>query len=1066
MRNQTIKNMFIPFISILFLSFSLNLLAADAKTENPLANLKFRALGPAAGGRVLAVAGVPGNPNIYYFGAAAGGVFKTTDGGLNWIPLFEKEPVASIGAIAIAASDPNIVWVGTGEACIRGDISFGNGVYKSVDGGKTWSHMGLDDTRHIGQLIIDPRNPDIVLVAALGHAYGSNEERGVFRTTDGGKTWQKVLYKDANTGASAVAFDPNNSHIVYAGLWQAQRTPWSLSSGGPGSGLYKSVDGGVTWKQLTGHGLPKGIMGKVGVAVAPSDSNRVYALIESKEGALWRSDDGGENWHMINAEHALNQRAWYYTHIVVDPKDENVVYCPQVPLLKSIDGGKTFQTISQPHGDNHALWIDPQNSNRIIDGNDGGVVITTDGAHSWLRPPLPISQFYHVAADNRSPYFVCGEIQDLGSSCGPSRSLAGGRISENEWYDVGGGESGFAVPDPVDYNIVYANGYDGDITRYDVRTRQARVINVDPEDPMGWPAKDLKYRFQWTAPIMISSHNHNEVYLGGNRLFRTTDGGTTWTAISPDLTRDDKSKQESSGGPITKDNTSVEYYGTIFALAESPVQAGVLWAGSDDGLIHVSRDNGATWKNVTPPKSLLPEWGLISIIDASPHDAGTAYVAADFHKLDNFAPYLLKTTDYGATWTRIDSNLAALKSNYAHVVREDPARKGLLYAGTETSLWISFDDGGHWQSFQNNLPTAPVHDLMIQRAANDLLIATHGRSFYVLDNLAPLEQWSPKVEAEDVHLFVPRPTIRYRAGGFFRGSGATAVGQNPPNGVVVNYFLKSAPKGDVTLAFLDQAGKTVRSFTTTKKKTEESAEDREAAARERGAPAAPVPPKTSGMNQFVWDMRYQPPTLIEHGVLWNRGGTLGPLAVPGKYTVKLTVDGKDFTAPAEIIPDSRVTTSQADLEAQLNLSLTLRERMTSISKSVNQISAVQKQLTDLEKNLGDDPKFDSLKKTAKDLDQKFQDVKQKLYQTHLREVEDVLNYPIQLYNKFSALIGWVQSADAAPTQAEFETADELTGRLNAALDQFHELISKDLAEFNRQARQEDVPNILAIEGQK
>lgn len=1034
-----------------------NTLATETNAANPLGHLKFRALGPAMGGRVLAVAGIPGDSNVYFFGAAAGGVFKSVDGGLTWKPTFEKESVASIGALAVAPSDSNIVWVGTGEACIRGDISFGNGVYKSTDGGLTWKHMGLADTRHIGKLIIDPKNPDIILVAALGHAYGPNEERGVFRTTDGGKTWQKVLYKDDHTGASDVAFDPNNPRILYAGLWQAQRTPWSLSSGGSGSGLYKSTDGGTTWKQLSGHGLPKGILGKIGVAVAPSDSNRVYALMESKEGALWQSEDGGENWHVVNSEHALSQRAWYYTHIVVDPQNADVVYCPQVPLLKSIDGGKTFQAMPQGHGDNHALWIDPQNPKRMINGNDGGVIITTDGGKSWAKSNLPLSQFYHVATDNRTPFYVCGEVQDLGSACGPSRKLDAGRIELSDWYNVGGGESGFAVPDPFDPNTIYANGYDGDITQFDLRTRQARVINVDPEDPMGWPASALKYRFQWTAPILISSHHHNEVYLGGDRLFRTTDGGTTWTAVSPDLTRNDKTKQESSGGPITKDNTSVEYYDTIFALAESPAQAGVLWVGTDDGLIHVTRDGGKTWKNVTPNKSLLPEWGLISIIDASPYDAGMAYVTVDFHKLDNFDPYILKTSDFGATWTRLDSNLP--KGSYAHVVREDPVRKGLLYAGTETGLWISFDDGAHWQSFQNNIPTAPVHDLVVQRAANSLVVGTHGRSIYVLDTLTPVQQFTPKVETQDAFLFTPPPAYRHQGGRFYRGP-ATLVGQNPPNGVVIDFYLKSVPKGEVGLTILDGEGKIIRRYSSEKKKTGETEEDQEAETRDRGRPAAPVVPKEAGLNEFVWDMRHEPPTLIEHGVLWNRGGTVGPTALPGKYTVKLTVDGKDFTAPAELKLDPRVQTPAAELEAQLTLGLTLRDRMSSIANAVNRIHSIQKQIADLSKNLGDDPKVGPIQQTGKELRDKLQAVEERLYQTRLKEVEDVLNYPIRLYNKFSSLSGWVQSADAAPTQSEYEVAERLTAELNSAFDDFDKLIAQDLSAFNRLVREKGIPNIL------
>ncbi|HKS83333.1 MAG TPA: hypothetical protein VJR23_17645, partial [Candidatus Acidoferrales bacterium] len=676
---------------LLFAAFTISVAPAPTLAQSPASApeaqsmpLKWRLVGPFRGGRVLAVTGISSQPDTYYFGAVAGGVWKTTDGGLEWLPIFDQESahekVSSIGAIAAAPSDPNVLYVGTGESCIRGDISYGNGVYKSLDAGKTWSHIGLEDTQHIARILVDPHNPDIVFVAALGHAYGPNAERGVFRSADGGKSWQKVLYQDDKTGAIDLAFDPNNSHILFAALWQASRSPWGLYSGGPGSGLYKSSDGGLTWKKLEGHGLPKGVLGRIGVAVG-ADSNRVYALIEAADaGGLYRSDDAGDTWHHVTDDHRFTQRAWYFTHIFADPKSADTLYILNTGMYRSIDGGNSFTSINAPHGDRHGLWIDPANPTRMIESDDGGATISTDGGKSWTtQDNQPTAQFYHVATDNQFLYRLYGAQQDNSTVSIASRS-DNGAIADTDYYDVAGGESGFVVPDPRNPNIVYAGSYDGLITRFDKSTGQAQDISAWPLNPMGHGAADLVHRFQWTAPIEISPSDPSVLYHGAEVLFKSSDAGMSWTAISPDLTRNDKSKQQSAGGPITQDNTSVEYYDTIFAIAESPLDKNEIWVGTDDGLVQLTRDGGKNWTNVTSKE--FGDWSLISIIAPSPHDAATAYVAVDRHRLDDHRPYIFKTTDYGKTWHSISSNLPP--NSYVHVVREDPVRKGMLYAGTES----------------------------------------------------------------------------------------------------------------------------------------------------------------------------------------------------------------------------------------------------------------------------------------------------------------------------------------------------------------------------------------------
>jgi photosystem II stability/assembly factor-like uncharacterized protein len=1018
--------------------------AAQNLDKDSLAGMKWRLIGPFRGGRTEAVAGVPGT-NVFYSGSVAGGVWKTTDVGLSWQPLFEHEAVASIGAIAVAPTDPNIIYVGTGEPCLRGDISDGDGMYKSVDAGKTWTHIGLDDTKHIAKILVDPHDPNIVLVAAIGHAYGPNAERGVFRSADGGKTWQKVLYKDDKTGAVDLTFASTNSHILYAAMYQEVRTPWGFTSGGPGSGIYKSADGGMTWKQIEGHGLPSGVLGRIGIAVG-ADPNRVYALIEAEKGGLYRSDDAGETWQFVTGDHRFTQRAWYFTHIFSDPKQTDTLYILNTGMYRSTDAGQTWKSIQAPHGDRHDLWIDPSDTNRMIECDDGGATVSIDGGKSWsTENNQPTAEFYHVATDTRFNYYVYGAQQDNSTVAIASRS-DGGAITDSDWYDVGGGESGFVVPDPKDPNIVYAGSYDGLITRYNKANGQEQDISAWPLNPMGSGAVGLKYRFQWTAPIAMSPFDSNTIYHGAQVLFKSTDGGQNWAVISPDLTRNDKSKQGSSGGPITQDNTSVEYYDTIFAVAESPLERGLIWAGSDDGLVHVTRDGGKSWSDVTPKN--LPEWSRIDLIDPSPHAAGTAYLAADHSRMDDFRPYLYKTTDYGKTWTKITSGLP--DDVFVHAIREDAVRKGMLFAGTETGIYVSFDDGTKWQSLQLNLPTVPVHDMTIH--GNDLVIATHGRAFWILDDITPLRQMTSDSTSADVNIFKPQSAYRFR-GGSFRIPGGFAAGENPPSGAIIDFLLKTAPKDAVTLEILDAKGKVVRKYSS---KTEKpaGAEDEFAAFFGRGATLS----AKAGLNRFEWDERYEPPSSVPGAVSWG-GRPIGPRAVPGNYQVKLTVSGKSYTAPLTIENDPRVQVSTEDLQKQLDFSLQIREAVTQAHDTVNQIRQLHAQLAALEKHLAGNEKTKAVADAAKDLDKKFTAVEEALIQVKSKSGEDPLNFPIMIADQIMALAGTVESADAAPTQSSRDVFDYLNKQLDAQLAAYRALKDKDLADLNKKIRSEDIPAI-------
>jgi photosystem II stability/assembly factor-like uncharacterized protein len=1040
-------------------------LAAAAKPPSPasvqaplqdlpeLKALKYRLVGPAWGGRVARVAGVPGDPHVYYAATASGGVWKSVDGGATWSPIFDDQPVSSIGAIAVAASDPNVVYVGSGEANIRGNVGAGNGIYKSVDAGKTWTHVWTQEGQ-IGQLVVHPTNPDIAFAAVLGHAFGANPERGVYRTTDGGRSWKQVLRKDPDTGASAVTLDPSNPNIVFAGLWQARRYPWDLTSGGPGSGLYVSRDGGDSWKPLTGNGLPEGVWGKIGVAVAPSDGRRVYALIEAEKGGLYRSDDGGENWSLASGSHELRQRAWYYSTLTVSPANPDEVWCPQVPLLRSIDGGRTFEHIAGAvHGDHHDIWIDPRNARRIIGADDGGVYISTNGGETWLDPPLPIGQCYHVAADNRVPFHIACALQDIGTAQGPSNSLLRSGIRNTDFHGVGGGEAGWVVSDPADPNIVYAGEYLGYLSRYDDRTGEERDVSPWPENPSGHGGEDMRYRFQWTAPIALSPHDPKVVYYGANVVFRTADGGQSWAVISPDLTRDDKSKQKWAGGPITGDNTGVETYDTVFVIAESPVQKDLIWAGSDDGLVHVTEDGGKSWRDVTANVPGVPAWGTVAMIEPSHFDARTAYLVLDAHRLDDERPYLWKTTDLGRSWKRLDGGLP--RDVYLHSVKEDPARRGLLYLGTERGVAFSRDDGGTWHALRLNLPTVAVHDLVVKD--DRLVLATHGRSMWILDDLAAVREPVPAAAAAaGLYLFPPPPAERW----FYRaGAGERWSGQNPPAGARIYYWLKDAPKGEVTLEVLDAAGRVVDTLSS---KAMEPTGSSEYVKEEKEQLDALAVPKGGGVQRAVWNLTWQGAEMIPNAKLDSGYPAIGPVAVPGTYTVRLAVDGKTATAPLTVEPDPREPPgAAAGLGEQLRFSLGVRDAVTRLTRDVLRLRAVRRQLAERDDLLAGDDRARPLIEPSQRLIARLDDLEARFHNPKAEITYDVLAQRggTKLYSRLAPLMDWSAGGEGAPTEGMRQVFAAQVKELDGYEAELAGLLTGDLAALNRTAAELGVPGI-------
>jgi photosystem II stability/assembly factor-like uncharacterized protein len=1076
------------FARTIFILLSICCLSAYAQDASLLKSMQWREVGPYRGGRADAVEGIPGQPSTYYFGSTGGGVWKTADGAQTWTPASDGFFGGTIGAIAVAPSDPAVVYAGTGEETIRGNVSPGGGLWKSTDAGKTWTKIGLEDSQHIARIRVHPTNPELVYVAALGHAFGPNDMRGVYRSKDGGKTWERILFVNRDSGAVDLAMDPTNPRILYASTWRFRRGPYFFESGGEGSALWKSTDGGDTWKELSRNkGMPKGSLGIIGVSVSPSNPQNVWSIVEAKEGGVYRSRDGGDTWTKTSDSADLRQRAWYYSRIYADPKDEDTAYVVNVRFHKTKDGGKTWTQIPTPHGDNHDLWIAANDPNRMIEANDGGANVTTDGGATWTRQDnQPTAQFYRLSVDNDFPYRILGPQQDNSAVRIRHRS-SGGNIGPRDWEPTAGGESGYIVADPTNPDIVYGGSYGGLLTIVNHRTGEERDVNPWPDNPMGAGDAELKHRFQWNFPVFFSPSDPKKLYAGSQVLLQSTNGGASWQMISGDLTRNDKTKMGPSGGPITKDNTSVEYYGTIFAGAESPIEPGVLWIGSDDGLVHVSRDGGQNWTNVTPKG--IPDWIMINSIDASPTDKGAAYLAATMFKSDDFRPYLYKTTDYGKTWTKITDGIPA--NEYARVVRADSKRRGLLFAGTERGVYVSFDDGAHWQPLQLKLPIVPIHDMLVHNDA--LILATHGRGFWMLDNIEPLRQLAPDTATKPVFLFNPALTWRMDAGGAPRRGPRAAAGTNPPNGVVLDFLLRDQKPGTkVSLAFLGSDGKVIREL---KGEVQaEAAKPREVRAGEANKPVVEAPPEkkeairsegssseenppaetekegregeeeegdkladiTNGHNRVSWNLRYPNAKKFPGMILWA-GGTTGPKVPPGTYTARLTAGDVSATAPFEVRQDPRTSASANDVKAQFDFVKSVYDKLSEVNQQITRIREVRKALTDVKKRAGDSKESKSLVEAANALDKKMTAVEETLYQTKNKSRQDPLNYPIRLNDKLAGVGDSASTGSFAPTTQQIAVRDELVAQIDAQLATLKAIWDKDLPELNKLVK--DLPAV-------
>jgi len=1030
---------------------------------------KYRHIGP-QGNRMIAVAGVPGDLNTYYAGAASGGLWKSTDGGINWEPVFDGQPASSVSAVAIAPADTNIIWAGTGETFIRSNVSIGNGIYKSTDAGKTWQHLGLEKTGRIGRIVIHPKNPDIVFAAALGHCYGPQPERGVFRTTNGGKTWQRVLFVDEKTGCSDIAMDPQRPDTLFAGMWQVDIKTWGRWSGGPGSGVFVSRDGGDTWKRLNGGGIPEPPLGKVAVAIAQDNPNRVYALIETADrGSLWRSDNGGEKWHFVNHNRLLNERPHYYTRVVVSPEDYNEVYFPSNGMSVSFDGGENCEQVYWG-GDNHDMWMDPTNADRIMIGNDLGVFISTNHGNSWNVVMLPVAQMYHVAVDNEIPYNVYGNRQDGLSYRGPSNSLTQGwwgGIPSGLWRNVAGCECGFAYPDPVDAHIIWGGCYNAGLDRFDLSNGHNRSVRVWPKSPMGSPAGLLKYRFNWTFPIAISPHDHNKVYVGSQHVHVTTNGGQSWQVISPDLSTNNPDMLKDSGG-LTIDNLGVEYGCLVFAIAESPKQAGVIWAGTNDGLVHVTRDGGTCWQNVTANIPHLPPLGTVSNIEPSRYAAGTCYITVDLHQVNNRDPFVYKTSDFGKTWKSIGGDIPRSVFSYAHCVREDPKRPGLLYLGTENALYVSFDDGGRWLPLQTNLPQAPVHWLAVQEHFNDLVVATYGRGFWIMDDISSLQQLDDRVLKAPAHLFKPRDAYRFRTvTGIQDYPNDQCVGENPPYGASLDYYLQKPARENVKIAILDGNNQVVRTLTE---------------------------PGKQGINRIHWNLRHESPAEVKlrtrpahNPLVWEEkrfrdqarqgwipllswgieGGSIGPLAEPGEYTVRLETGGQVFTQKLAVLKDPHSSGSLADIHLQVQRALEIRDNLNTVIQEINRIEWTRKQLADLLALLKGKAGTENIRLEAQKLDDKIFSVEGLFFQPVLAEGDEKsFRAPNKLYSQLALLMSDIanDSADFRPTDQQIEVHELLKSELLEAQAKLEKLIEEDMAAFNRLLSGQNLSGLMVPKG--
>jgi len=1016
---------------------------AQRLSPETYSSLKFRHIGP-KGNRVTAIVGQPGNQDLIYVGAASGGIWKTENGGLTWKPVFDDQDVSSIGSLALSVSDPNIVWVGTGEANIRSSISIGNGIYKSVDGGKTWRHMGLRNTGRIGRVIIDPSNPDIVFAAALGHSYGPQQERGVYRTTDGGETWERVLFTDENTGASEIAMDPCNPRNLIAGMWPLEIKTWQRTSGGPNGGLFKSTDGGATWKKLF-VGLPEPPTGNIAVAYAPSNPNRVYALIETDQyefkGVLWGSEDGGDTWRLISYDQQYHTRPHYYTQLAVVPDNELDVWFLATEMARTLDGGKTHHLVQGLFGDNHDIWIDPFDPDRILVANDGGVHISLNDGKNWYQPNLPVAQMYHVSVDQQVPYFVYGNRQDGPTYRIPSRSFAGPLKT-----DLGGGEAGFTTADYFDNNIIWASNEQGVLTKHDLRSGMTVNVQVWPETPVGRSPHNIKYRWVWCYPWILSTHTQNTIYAGSQFVHKTSDGGTTWQIISPDLTTNDTTKQVHSGG-LTYDNVGVDYGTCLYALAESPLNKDVLWAGTNDGLIHVTRDGGKSWSKVSDNISKLPPLGTVTSIEASRFEEGVGYLTIDFHQVNNREPYVYTTSNFGKSWKKIIRGIPKSVFSYAQIIREDPERKGMLYLGTENTVYFSLDDGENWLLLRNNLPPAPVRWLTIQEQFSDLVLSTYGRGFWIMDNITPLRQINDAVLAANVYLFKPHPVYRFqRGGGFFSGM-TEKYYRNPRRGAAIDYYFKKTSTAEVKISILDENQSLVNELNGSRR---------------------------AGINRIYWDLRHQDSPEVElrtpplghpglaygpQSIQYNKDGwrelivegtgSDGPMAVPGTYTVQIEVDGKQYTQTLEVLKDPKSSATLEDIHEQINLALQIQKKVTDLVKMTNSIEWIRKQIDDLQDFMKANSVEKEVMEASKRLDQKFINIEQNLIVLRTTGAsENGLRFPQQLFSHIKMLNNYVMTGDARPTKSKYEVFEELSLRLAQYIKTYDTLVETDLNKFN------------------
>ena len=1016
--SRTSFKLFGVFIFFIF-GFQFETTFSQSNNETYFSSLEYRLLGPFRGGRSAAVAGVSDKPNLFYFGATGGGVWKTEDGGRHWKNISDGFFGGSIGSIAVSEDDSNVIYVGGGESTVRGNVSSGYGVWKTENAGKSWESVGLENSRHIPRLVVHPRDHQTVYAAVLGNIYKPSSERGIYKSTDGGKTWNRKLFVNENAGAVDLIMDPTNPRILYASTWNIRRTPYSLSSGGEGSALWKSVDSGETWKEISkNEGFAEGILGNIGVAVSPVNNDVVWAIVENKDkGGVYKSMDGGSTWTYINSERKLRQRAWYYSRIYADPQDVEVLYVLNVRYHKSIDGGETYSTHNAPHGDHHDLWIAPENPKRMIMGDDGGAQITYDGGETWSTyHNQPTAQFYRVTTDDAFPYRIYAAQQD-NSTIRISHRNENWNISEDDWEVTAGGESAHITIDPTNNDIVYGGSYDGFLTRYNHQQKTLRSVSVWPDNPMGHGAEEMKYRFQWNFPMFFSKHNPKKLYTFSNHVHVTENEGHRWKVISPDLTRNDSTKLKSSGGPITQDNTSVEYYCTIFAAAESPLKEGLLWVGSDDGLVHLSKDAGETWDNVTPKG--MPDWMMINSIEPSNYDIGTCYIAGTKYKIGDFTPYLYKTKDYGKTWKKITNGIPS--EHFTRVLREDPEKEGFLYTGTETGLYYSNNEGSNWQPLQLNLPIVPITDLAIKN--NNLVVATQGRSLWILDDLSILHQAS-KIKGEENVLFKPKDTYRMRGGSY---TTSLTKGTNHPSGAITHFYVKNPNNKEIKLSYLNSKNDTIKTLNTRNKNDNFKV--------------------IEGSNTYVWNTRGESAEKFDGMILWW-ASLEAPRAVPGVYKVVLSIDGEVYKKEFNILANPNSESDTVGMQKQFDFITAINFTINNAHKSIKKIRAIDRQLLAFQNQYKDDNRVAELNKKAKQLSEEFSKIEKALYQTQNKSGQDPLNFPIKLTNKLGHLNSLVGMGDFPPTEQDIAVKDELTLKINLELEKFNILISTKIKEFN------------------